>query len=56
MIEGERDVQRKMGVENMRGPKRPVIASQPIATDERVYLQYINRKDVLVMVEYYADW
>ena len=56
VIEAERDAQRTMGVENMQGPKGPMIASRPIATDEGVYLQYINRKDVLVMVEYYADW
>ena len=42
--------------ENLEPPKRPMLASQPISADERIYQQYINRKDVLVMVEYYADW
>ncbi len=33
---------------------RPVVA--PIEATEAIYQQYMARKDVLVLVEYYADW
>jgi len=36
--------------------ERPRVASAPIKTDERIYNKYVGRDDVLVMVDYYADW
>lgn len=43
-------------VEKKELAKRPVVSSQPITADARVYQQWMKRKDVLVMVAYYADW
>jgi hypothetical protein len=39
-----------------RSTGRSVVASAPIEANEAVYQQYMERDDVLVMVEYYADW
>lgn len=36
--------------------ERPVVASAPIPADEQTYRRYLGRDDVLVMVDYYADW
>lgn len=38
------------------GAERAVVASAPIEADENVYQRSMARRDVLVMVEYYADW
>lgn len=51
-----RNARDQVGLDNLAGPKRPLVASQPISADARIYQQYIARDDVLVMVEYYADW
>jgi hypothetical protein len=56
VISSAREARDQQALENLEGPKRPIVASQPIAADERIYQQYIARNDVLVMVEYYADW
>lgn len=56
VISAARKARDQQVLENLEGPKRPIVASQPIAADEQIYQQYIARKDVLVMVEYYADW
>ena len=39
-----------------RSSGRSVVASAPIEANEAVFQQYMDRDDVLVMVEYYADW
>lgn len=36
--------------------RRPVAASAPVHADEATYRRYLDRKDVLVLVDYYADW
>ena len=36
--------------------RRPVVASAPIHANERTYATYAMRDDVLVLVDYYADW
>ena len=56
VISSAREARDQQVLENLEGPKRPMLASQPIAADEQIYQQYIARNDVLVMVEYYADW
>ena len=56
VISSAREARDRQVVENLEGPKRTMVASQPIAADELIYQQYIARDDVLVMVEYYADW
>lgn len=33
-----------------------LVASAPIPADERTYARYAGRQDVLVLVDYYADW
>lgn len=43
-------------VDAATGAERRVVASAPIEADENLYQQYMARRDVLVMVEYYADW
>ena len=34
---------------------RPVVATTTIQANPQVYERYVNRDDVLVMVEYYSD-
>ena len=36
--------------------RRPRVASAPIQANERTYATYTQRDDVLVLVDYYADW
>lgn len=36
--------------------QRPVVATAPIQAGEHDYANYTQRDDVLVMVDYYADW
>ncbi len=38
------------------GAPRPVVATAPIQAGEHDYATYTQRDDVLVMVDYYADW
>lgn len=38
------------------GTGRPVVASTPIHANDRSYASYTKRDDVLVLVDYYADW
>ena len=51
-----RDARDQVALDQLEGPKQPVVASQPISADARIHQQYMARNDVLVMVEYYADW
>ena len=36
--------------------KRPVVSKWPIEATDSKYREWMARKDVLVLVEYYADW
>ncbi len=36
--------------------KRPVAASAPMHVDKKTFARYAKRSDVLVLVDYYADW
>lgn len=35
--------------------RRPVVASAPMQAGPETYAQYVNRKDVLTLVNYYSD-
>lgn len=53
--EEEQSGELTQGSQAPSGP-RPVVASSPKHADERVYASSTKRDDVLVLVDYYADW
>lgn len=40
----------------IRNARKKVVASAPIHANERIFASYAKRTDVLVLVDYYADW
>ena len=57
-MEAMEDLKAKMGKgENGKeAVKRPVVASVPKQGTSANYAQWMQRRDVLVLVDYYADW
>lgn len=43
-------------LDTLRSARRNVVGSAPIHANERNYATYAERTDVLVLVDYYADW
>lgn len=41
---------------NFLGAQRAQMVRVPLEVDGRSYARYMQREDVLVLVEYYADW